>query len=232
MLAVFYGTDRTGVRNAAAAFLATHTPNIAADTIDGTTAIAGELATLVDAQSLFGGIESYIIDTPSANTEFETEVLSHMKNMAESKNVFVILESGLLAAARKKYERHASEVAEYAAEKAERFNTFAMADALAKRDKKNLWVLLEEARMAGLRPEEITGMLWWQLKSLRLAAVSSTAVEAGMKEYPFKKAKGALRNFQAGEVEKLSQSLLKLYHDGHQGIRDMDLALEEWVLSV
>ena len=232
MLALFYGTDRTGVRNAAAAFLATHTPNIAADTVDGTNAVAGELATLVDAQSLFGGIEAYIIDTPSANAEFETEVTEQLAAMAQSQNVFVVLESALLAATRKKYERHTTELAEYVADKPERFNTFAMADALSKKDKKNLWMLLQEARLAGLRPDEITGMLWWQLKAMRIAAVSANAAEAGMKEYPFKKAKGALRNFSDGEIETLSQSLLSLYHEGHQGLRDMELALEEWVLTV
>ena len=101
-----------------------------------------------------------------------------------------------------------------------------------KRIKKNLWMLLQEARLAGLRPEEIAGMLWWQLKAMRIAAVSSSAVEAGMKEYPFKKASGALRNFSEGEIELLSKGLLSLYHEGHQGLRDMELALEEWVLTV
>lgn len=232
MLAVFYGTDRTAVRNQAAAFLAEKTPNVGADTLDGTNAIVGELATLVDAQSLFGGIEAYIIDTPSASTEFETEVTEHLAAMAASQNVFVVLESGLLAAARRQYERHAIEMQEFAAQKPERFNTFAIADALAKRDKKNLWVLLHEARLSGLRPEEIVGMLWWQLKSLRLAAVTSHATEAGMKDYPYKKAKSSLRNFNEGEIEALSHRLLKTYHEGHQGLVDMDLKLEEWVLSV
>ena len=111
MLALFYGTDRTGVRNAAASFLATHSPNIAADTIDGINAITGELATLIDAQSLFGGIEAYIIDTPSANAEFETEVTEQLAAMAQSKNVFVVLENALLAPIRKKYERHVIEQA-------------------------------------------------------------------------------------------------------------------------
>lgn len=232
MLVVFYGTDRTNVRNEAALFLGRHMPNIAADTIDGTTAISGELATLVDAQSLFGGVEAYIIDTPSANSEFETEVTEHLAAMEQSNNIFIVLESSMLAAARKKYERHAKEMKEFVADKAERFNTFALADALSKKDKKNLWVLLQEAMLAGLRPEEIIGVLWWQLKALRLAAVTGDASEAGMKEYPFKKAKSALRNFNDGEIEHLAQSLLVLYHQGHQGLADMELKLEEWVLQV
>ena len=34
-----------------------------------------------------------------------------------------------------------------------------------------------------------------------------------------------------GELETLSLQLLKLYHDGHAGKCDIDLALEEWVLK-
>ena len=52
-----------------------------------------------------------------------------------------------------------------------------------------------------------------------------------MKEFPYNKAKRSLAQFSPGAVAELSQSLLELYHDGHAGLRDIDLALEEWVLS-
>lgn len=232
MLAVFFGTDRTAVRNATSLFLASNVPNVAADSIDATNYLSGELPTLIDSQSLFGGTEAYILDTPSNDSEFVTEVTEHLSSMAESANIFIVMESSLLAAAKKKYERHASEVKEFAADKAERFNAFALAEALAKRDKKNLWVLLQEAKLAGLRPEEIVGVLWWQLKALRLADKTSSPGEAGLKDYPYKKAKQSLRNFKDGEIMVLSQSLLVLYHQAHQGLADMDLKLEEWALSI
>jgi hypothetical protein len=92
--------------------------------------------------------------------------------------------------------------------------------------------LLQDARAAGLREEEIIGMLWGQLKSLRLAAVTSSADEAGMKDFPYNKSKRALNTFAPGEVLTLSQSLLELYHAGHSGQRDMDIALEQWVLCI
>lgn len=232
MLAVFYGTDRTEVRNAASGFLAKNAKNVGAESIDNTNYLSGELATLIDSQSLFGGTEAYILDTPSTDTEFETEVTEHLSGMADSANVFVVMESSLLAAVRRKYERHALELEEFVADKAERFNAFALAEALSKRDKKNLWVLLQEAKLAGLRPEEIVGVLWWQLKALQLAAKTSSPNEAGLKDYPYKKAKQSLRNFKDGELQKLSQSLIVLYHEAHQGISDMDLKLEEWALSI
>ena len=232
MLAVFYGTDRGATRDKAALFLNKNVPNVAADSIDAMSYTPGQLPSLAESQSLFGGVEAYILDTPSTDSEFETEVTEHLANFAASPNVFVVLESRLLAAAKKKYEKHATESNESNAEKAERFNAFSLAEALAKRDKKNLWVLLQEAKMAGLRPEEIVGVLWWQLKAIRLAAVTSSAAEAGMKDYPYKKAKAALKKFTPEELGNISQSLLVLYHESHQGIADMDVRLEEWALSI
>jgi hypothetical protein len=82
----------------------------------------------------------------------------------------------------------------------------------------------------GLSAEEIIGTLWWQLKTLRLAMLTKSAEEAGVKDFPYNKAKRALKNFKDGEIETLSLRLLNLYHDGHAGKCDIDLALEEWVL--
>ncbi len=93
-------------------------------------------------------------------------------------------------------------------------------------------MLLAEARLAGVRSEELVGILWWQLKTMRLAAVTRSAIDAGMKDFLYNKAKRALGLFKEGEVNELSRSLLELYHLSHQGKRDMDLALEEWVLKM
>ena len=230
MLFVFYGTDRTAIRNAA--HDVAEKTGVELTVIDETTYSEGGVASAVGANSLFGGVECFLLDTPSEIDEFEVEVLSSLKEMAESANTFIVLESTLLADAKKKYGKYATTIEEFTANKAERFNSFAIAEALAKKDKRNMWVLLQQARSAGLRDEEIIGMLWWQLKALRLAKLTNSPDEAGMKDYPYKKAKQALRDFKDDEVEGLSRSLLELYHLAHQGKRDMDLALEEWVLRV
>lgn len=230
MLAVFYGTDRTAARDAAKAYTDAVTAPVTI--LEEATYVSGLIGGSIGAASLFGGSEIFLLDTPSSEDGFYKETLDNLKEMAESANSFVVLEGALLAELKKKYGKHASVIEEFTADKTERFNTFAITDALAKKDKKLMWVLLQQAKMAGVRDEELVGILWWQLKSLRLAAVTQTPVEAGMKEYPYKKAKQSLSKFEPGEVERLSRSLLELYHHGHQGLRDLDVALEEWVLRV
>lgn len=229
MLFVFYGTDRKKIRDAAQVILE---PLGAPTVIDDVSFSKGAVASAVGASSLFGGAECFLIETPSSHDELEEEVLGALSELAASANIFVILEGALLADKKKKYAKYANQLDEFTADKAERFNVFQIAETLARKDKKQMWVLLQEARALGIRDEETIGILWWQLKALRLAKITRSAEEAGMKDYPYKKAQQALRNFKEGEVEALSRSLLELYHLGHQGKRDMDVAFEEWVLSL
>lgn len=233
MISLFYGTDTIAVRQTAFKKLAELQ---AADTdvvaIDAESFASGMLGDAVGATSLFGGQSLYLIDTPSNKSEFATEVESCLTAMQESVNQFVVIEEALLAADKKRWAKYANEMEECKAVAGERFNTFAMADALAKKDKKTLWLLLQDAKAAGQSAEEIIGVLWWQLKSLRLAASTKNAAEAGMKDFPYNKAKRSLSTFKDGELEHLSRSLLTVYHDGHGGVVDIDLALEKWTLTL
>lgn len=233
MLVVFFGSDRKKVRDGATSFIDAKMPEDAQlTTIESADFTIGQVADELGATSLFGGSEWYVFDTPSDSVEFDEEVKKSLAEMKESRNTFVILEGVLLAPAKKAYGKYADNVTEFMASQVERFNAFALAEALAKKDKRRLWLLLQEARLNGLRDEEIVGILWWQLKALRLAANTKSALEAGMKEFPYNKAKQALRTFKTEEVVALSHSLLELYHAGHGGVRDMDTALEQWVLEL
>lgn len=233
MYIVFFGTDRTQIRDAMTAYTESEfPPDGTITTLQAQDFEAGQIADALGASSLFGGTQWFVLDTPSANPEFAEAVKASLQEMSESANTFLILEGPLLAPAKKAYAKYAAKQEEFTAAKEERFNTFGMAEALATKNKRQLWVLLQSARNSGLRDEEIIGMLWWQLKSLRLASLTQTAAEAGMKDFPYSKAKRALSTFAPGEVLALSQSLLDLYHAGHAGARDMDSALEQWVLTL
>jgi DNA polymerase III delta subunit len=233
MLHLYYGNDTTSVRERAFAAVdkLAEKDNARITRLESNEFAPGMLANLLGAASLWGEREIYVLDTPSEDSAFYAEVASHSAEMGESANQFVIMEGVMLAPERKKFEKYATTLEESKREATERFDVFRMAEALSKRDKKSLWVLLQEAKQAGLSAEEIVGTLWWQLKSLRLAALTKSADEAGMKSYPYDKAKRVLSLFKPGELELTSANLLRVYHDGHGGVRDIDEGLEEWVLK-
>lgn len=232
MLQVYCGSDSIGVRGAAFTWVDEQAERgVRVNHLEPDDYAPGIIADALGATSLFGGQELYLIDTPSATKELETETNASLKEMAESDNLFVVIEGALLAAAKKPYQKYATEFVELKAAATERFNVFAMAEALLRRDKKSLWLLFTQAKRAGLSDEEIIGTLWWQLKTLWLAQTTPSAAAAGVKDFPYNKAKRALPKFKDGEVEGLSHSLLRVYHEGHAGMVDTDLALERWVLN-
>lgn len=233
MLRVFYGTDTIKVRQQALSYLESlKERGVALNIIDAGSYEPGMVKNAAAAVSLFGGLQAYLVDTPSEKADLEAEVIDNLKSLAASIDEFIVIEGALLAAEKKVYEKHADKMEEYKGEGKERFNTFALADALAKRDKKLLWVLWQQAIRNGIAPEELVGILWWQLKTLRLAAITPSATVAGLKDFPYRKAKSALVKFKPGELETLSRSLLSHTHESRIGREDLLISLERWILRV
>lgn len=233
MLEVYYGNDVIRVRQAALKVAEkVVTSGAVLQTIDDSNYASGLYADISGGVSLFGGEEVYLIDTPSSDASMYEDTVANLEIFQASQHLFIVIETTLLAAEKKQFAKYAGKIEEFKAVASERFNSFAMADALAAKDKKSLWLLLNEAILSGIALEELIGTLWWQLKSLRLAAQTKSAGEAGMKDFPYNKAKRALVKFKPNEVEALSHSLLQLQHDSRLGKRDLDLALEQWVLKI
>ena len=233
MLHLFYGNDTITVRQKALDFSSVEEKKgMKVEHIEVENYAEGVFSDIVGAVSLFGEKTLYIIDTPSGKTEMYDAVIVNLEAFATSDNTFVVIEEALLAPQKKKFQKHAETIEEFKAAAAERFNAFGMADSLSRKDKKTLWIQLQEAKHANLSAEEIIGTLWWQLKSMRLAKNTNSAEEAGMKDFPYNKAKRALSVFKDGELEALSKGLLTVYHDGHLGKVDIDISLERWMLTL
>jgi len=109
---------------------------------------------------------------------------------------------------------------------------FALADALGARDKKKLWLLLRNALDHDSVPEELHGILFWQAKSLALAAQTASAGEAGLNPFVYGKAKRFLVNFKQNEIEKMLSKLVWMYHEAHRGRVDFSIELEKFVLDI
>jgi hypothetical protein len=114
----------------------------------------------------------------------------------------------------------------------EKIDFFEFADALGRRDKRGLWVLFQDALAEQVSAEEINGIFFWQVKSMLLAKKCKTAEDAGMKSFPFQKAREYSRNYKDGELEKLSSELVGMFHEAHRGNIDFHVALEKFILSL
>lgn len=233
MLTVIFGSDVIGVRQRARVLMGESVERgYLPREVSGENYEPGALIDFAGGSSLFGERQALLIDTPSLSGELMEELRGAIEALHASENHTVVIEEALTAELKKEFTAGGAELIECNKDGAKGMNPFALADALALRDRKLLWMLLQDAARDGRPAEELIGTLFWQLKMLRLAARTGSATEAGQKPFVYQKAKRALEKYKPGDLERLSESLVKLYHDGHGGKRDITAALEAWALTL
>jgi len=65
-----------------------------------------------------------------------------------------------------------------------------------------------------------------------LGKLCKTPTEAGMKDFPFQKARGYARNYKDGELETILENLVSMYHEAHRGNLDFYIGLEKFILGL
>ena len=71
----------------------------------------------------------------------------------------------------------------------------------------------------------------WSVRGMVLAAKTKSAVEAGMKDYPYRKAKSAVQKIGLPKAEALSAELVALYHNSRMGRGDLEDLVEIFLLK-
>lgn len=218
MLYFFYGSDKDKAREKANALiesLCKKKPDAEVFLLDSEHWSERELDELIGGQGLFN--KTYIVQLVSLfeNVEAKEAFLKKLKDVADSPNIFVMLEGVLDKETLLDITEHAEKVQVFEKNKTEKkkFEIFSLADALGKRDKKDLWVLYQHALLEGIAPENINGVLFWKVKSMLTA------------RYPN-------RYWNTDELKKLSSRFVALYHDSHRGVHEFPLALERLILTI
>ncbi len=238
MLYLFYGKDKDSVREKASALvqsLLKKKPDAELFRIDSENFNEAKLQELSAGQGLFNN--SYIVEVVSLfeNKEAKEIFLDRLDEVGASPNVFVMVEEELDKKALLSITNVAEKVQLFESKEGKGkpdFDIFSLTDAFGKRDKKSLWVLFQKAVAGGAVPEEIHGILFWQLKSMLVASTAKTAGEAGVAPYTFSKSKSFLKNYKEDELKQLSSSFVHMYHDAHRGIHNFEIALERLILTL
>jgi len=181
----------------------------------------------------------YIIflDKILGNEKIKEFILNKIKDIAESDNIFILLEEEVDKKTLIKIEKKAQKTQEFSGNslkrEKERAKPFALTDALGKRDRKRAWTEYQKVLKEGLVPEEIHGVLFWQIKTMLLANSSKNSAEADLNPFVFKKAKEFCKNYSDEELKKMSSKLISIYHDIRRGIvEDLGLEIEKFLLEI
>lgn len=202
-------------------------------------------------QGLFSNKYIVFLDRVTENPDAEEKIVDFIPAMNESANIFIVLEGKLNAELKKMFEKHAEKMVESGMTPAvsgdrisvgadarpslvgkKEFNIFTLADALGARDSFKVWSTYRQAVENGVEAESIVGTLFWQVKSMILAAKVKNAAEAGLNPFVYGKSKRYAVNFSDGELRRLLKELIVLYHEGHRGTVDLEIGVERVLLSI
>lgn len=233
MLTVLYGTDTQRRRARQEALVAPLVKKGAQHlSFSDTSFDPDALRTIAEQSSLFGEMTVVTVSGIGDNAELRESFLGIAKGLAESSQIFILSENALLAPFVKSVTGAGGTVEKFEGvkKKAETFNTFALTDAYAARNRSQAWSLYRGAISAGIAPREIHGLLFWCIKNMIIAEYSPNAESAGMHAFVYGKAKSAAKGFQKGELQKLLVEVCALVHEATYGGLDLETAMEAFIL--
>jgi len=194
------------------------------------------LPELISGQGLFEHRRVIVFDQVLNNKDISHIIFEQLADIAQSENIFIFFEKALNKATLNKLEKKAEKVQEFvsikSSEKKKRFDIFSLTDALGGRDKKKLWVLYHKALSESVAPEEICGILFWQIKSMILTQGAKSAKEAGLNPFVFRKSQSFLTRYSEKELCDFSARLVDLYHGARRGAVDFSVGMEQFILRI
>ena len=219
MLYLIYGTDREKVRSSLAKALAPYEKKgtrivritDAHQSADLESALMGPGLFSLPGQGekqlvVFEGIVG------GATIEMSERLLAALPALKTLEESFYLTEGALAADIRKALEKHAEKVERFDTKSAKEYPTvFALAESLAKGDKKGLWVGLMREYEKGNAPEAIHGVLFWGVKKMITSPQDAQSI---------------LR------ARRLMSELVALPHDARRRGEDLGYALERFALSL
>ena len=151
-----------------------------------------------------------VFENVCANVELCDVFLDALESLSKSDEKVCIFEEKPLADLRRKLEKYAETVEKFDAPKKERDSSiFAIANALRRADKKELWVSYMREIAKDAAPEAIHGVLFWAAKDMFLKGDSAARIRAGA----------------------LVAALAELPHAARRRGEDLEYALERFCLS-
>ncbi len=193
----------------------------------------GQFDELLVSQGLFEQKYTVVLDNLFEKKDVKEYILDRLEGLKDSDQIFLFLESKVDSVSLKKIEKHSEKTQEFEkkAEAKPSLNVFAIADGLLDKDKKRLWVDYLDLVDKGGVPEEIHGILFWQVKNMILASRATSSNETGLSPFVYKNALRGSRNYKTEELQKMSRELVNMTHRVRSGEGELGVMIEKWVLG-
>lgn len=181
-----------------------------------------EFSMTIQSHGLFKSKQIVVLDSLIRNDVAGADVLSALPQIAECEHIVLIVEGQLLKKDVVKLEAVAEKITEYSETKKIKpvpENIFGLSDALFSRNPQKIFLELELARLSGKSVEEVTGLLFWAAKTMKVASVCRTAELAEMKNYTFGQGERGARAWGSA-LDTLVASLAHAPHESRRNGED------------
>ncbi len=229
MICAFVGNDAASKKKFLSDLLKTHADREVAY-FDSESFDMGAFMNTLGGGDIFA--KKYFVVMRGLMAEGKHDISSKLTDMNSSETVFAVLEDSLLKVPLEELKKHAKvfKSAEVSKGKDEKFNIFSITDAYGARDKKSAWVLMQQALRSGVAAEEVLNILIWQTKNLLFVKRETDPRKTGLSPFVYNKAKKYSGNYTLPELQEISRSLTRLFHEGHLGL-DVEPNLELFLLK-
>lgn len=191
---------------------------------------------LLHGSDLFGDKRLVITDRLLENKEALAFFEANLKTIAEASPVLAMLEHKVVVPLLRKIEKAGGKIEESVSKEAKvesEFNIFALTEALGNRDRRRLWILMQQALFAGVAAEEIFWKLVWQTKMILVVAKAKGRELKTVKPFVAGKSLRFAKNYSERELEALSGNLVALWHESKQeNPIDFEVGLERLILNI
>jgi DNA polymerase III delta subunit len=193
-----------------------------------------ELVELLVSKGLFETKYTVVLDSLFEKKDIKSFVVEKIREIGESEQVFLMLESGIDASTLKKIEKHAKQIQEFSKPEGKKTfgSIFTVTDGILEKDKKKLWVSLMDFLYKGTAPEEIHGIFFWQIKNMLLATKAKSQTETGLSPFVYTNALRGARKYKTEELLKMSSELVGMTHKVRSGEGELEIMMEKWVLGI
>lgn len=183
--------------------------------------------------SLFGDKSVVVLDGCYTDYYVGRGITDRLEAMQQSSNMFILTERSLNKEELQPLEKAGGEITKHTlGQENDRrtFNTFILADNYLDRDVKQLWVNYHKALRTGSAPEQLHGLLWWQI--VNAIVITEEGANPGLKEFPYKKIKNKSSDLSLSQLYHDARELVDVLHKARNGEGELERLLEEWIVTM
>jgi DNA polymerase III delta subunit len=180
----------------------------------------------------------YIVRIKNVELKDRREIiLSLLKEIKDSENIFVWGDSEVNKTDLKKIEKNSEKIVDVSnkikkiKDKSNNRNKiFEICNPLVSRNKKDAWTKYQEL-LKDFAVEELHGTIFWQFKNIVIAYKSSVK-DSGLAPYPYQTAKNAQSKYTEKEALDKLNELSTILHKSRSTGESLEIMLEQFLLSL